>query len=113
MTFIHRLKVFKVSQEDLVQIYLLYIRSMQEQSCQVWHFSFSEQESNNIERVQKVLCQIMLKNYTSYEKGFESLRIEIPKTRRFSSFFNFAKKCLMHTYAYKMFPQNLNIMYNT
>ena len=113
MIIIHRLKAFKVSQEDLVQIYILYIRSVLEQSCQVWHFSLTEEDSNNIERVQKVACRIILENYTTYEKACESLQIESLKTRRFNLSLNFARQCLKHPFASKMFPRNENIKYNT
>ena len=37
MRMLHKLVEFHVPTEDLVNIFILYIRSILEQSCQVWH----------------------------------------------------------------------------
>ena len=62
MMILHKLYAFKVDVMDLVNIYILYIRSLLEQSCQVWHFSISEEEVADLERIQKVACRIILQN---------------------------------------------------
>ena len=62
MIMLHKLYSFNVDvdDEEMVKIYVLYIRSILEQSCQVWHFSITQEEKGDIERVQKVACRIIL-----------------------------------------------------
>ena len=54
MTILRKLAQFKPKIEDMRTIYISYIRSILEQSCQVWHFSLTQENSDDIERVQKV-----------------------------------------------------------
>ena len=42
MLILHKLYSFKVHTSYLVKIYILYIRSILEQSCVTWHFSLTE-----------------------------------------------------------------------
>ena len=68
MIILQKLVSFRVGEADLVNIYILYIRSILEQSCQVWHYTITEEEINDLERVQKVACRIILQNdYQGYE----------------------------------------------
>ena len=61
----------------MVNIYVLYIRSILEQSCQVWHHSISEEEISDIERVQKVACKVILQDrYVSYGQALEVLNLD-------------------------------------
>ena len=59
---LHKLYSFNVDvdDEEMVKIYVLYIRSILEQSCQVWHFSITQEEKGDIERVQKVAVESSL-----------------------------------------------------
>ena len=41
LRLLHKLSSFSVPTEDLINIYILYIRSILEQSCQVWHSSLT------------------------------------------------------------------------
>ena len=67
MMILHKLFEFNVPITDIDNIYNLYIRSVLEQSCVVWHHSITEDESNDLERVQKVACKVILSNrYESY-----------------------------------------------
>ena len=97
MLILHRLYSFNIEDCDMINIYVLYIRSILEQSCQVWHHTISEDEVTDIERVQKVACKIILKNrYTSYPQALETLNLETLRDRRNSLCLKFAKKCLKH-----------------
>ena len=55
MEIIRKLYKFNISIGDLVKIYIIYIRCLLEQSCVVWSSSITEEETANLERVQKVL----------------------------------------------------------
>ena len=114
MQILHRLSPFKVSQEDMVEIYVLYIRSILELNCQVWHYSLTESERYNLERVQKIACRIILKTeYSSYSEALEILKLERLEDRRTKLCLTFAKRCLKHPTASKMFPSKPVTKYNT
>ena len=62
MRILHKLVEFGIPIEDLVTIYVLYIRSILEQSCQVWHSSLSLENLQDLERVQKNALKIILQD---------------------------------------------------
>ena len=59
MTILQNLFKFSVPLEDLVMIYILYIRSVVENSAVVWHSSLTQGQVLEIERVQKVALWII------------------------------------------------------
>ena len=68
MVILHRLGKFSLPVEDLVTIYILYIRSVLEQSAVVWNSSISKGEQLDIERVQKCALRESLKKTTFHMK---------------------------------------------
>ena len=104
---LRRLCQFKVPKEDLSHIYTLYVRSMLEYNCCVWNFNITKAEENDIERVQKVACKIILQSsYTSYEDALNILGLENLKERRSRLCLKFAKRCLKYEKTRDMFPLN-------
>ena len=96
---------FQVPQLDLVNIYKLFIRSILEQSCVVWHSAITKEEENDIERVQKVCLKIILKqDYISYEQALEKVNLQTLVARREKLSLNFARKCLKNDKTKSMFP---------
>ena len=61
MTILRKLYEFNIPQEDLVLIYCMYIRSIVEYNSSVWFSSITQEQKNNLERVQKIACMIILK----------------------------------------------------
>ena len=61
MMILRNLYSFNVSQEDPVQIYCMYIRSVIEFNSSVWFSSITQEDKNDIERIQRVDCKIILK----------------------------------------------------
>ena len=107
MIILHRLYSFNIQDADMVNIYMLYIRSILEQSCQVWHHSISEEEITNLERVQKVACRVILQDrYSSYDEALEILNLETHREIRNSLCLKFAKRCLKHEKAKQLFLLN-------
>ena len=107
MIMLHKLYSFDLVDEDMVTIYILYIRSILEQSCQVWNFSISQEEKSDFERVQKVACRIILNDrYTDYLAALEQLGLQTLAERRNKLCLNFAKKCLKHKNTKDLFPLN-------
>ena len=73
MCILTNLFKFAVPQEELVNIYTLYIRSVVEQSCVVWHSSLSSGERYDLDRIQKVALSIILKDrYKNYRNVYSS-----------------------------------------
>ena len=107
MIILHKLYSFNVPDSELVLIYILYLRSILEQSCQVWHYSITEEEKSDIERVQKVACKVILQDrYTDYESALKTLNLQSLSERRDKLCLRFAKKCLKFDQTKDMFPLN-------
>ena len=68
MTILKKLYSFSVLVEDLKTIYILYIRSLEEQNVAVWSHTITQEETEDIERVQKINLKTILKeNYQNYD----------------------------------------------
>ena len=108
MLILQKLYAFNIPDEDLVQIYILYIRSILEQNCQVWHYSITNEEKSDLERVQKVATKIILKErYTNYDQALKHLNLDYLTARRDKLCLKFATKCLKHEKTKDMFPLNV------
>ena len=107
MELLRRVASFGASIEDLKTIYYLFVRSHLEQSATVWHSSLTEENSSDLERVQKSAVKIMLGNqYNGYENSLSKLNIEKLSDRRKQLCLNFAKKCVDNPKTKHMFPYN-------
>ena len=91
------------------QVYISFIRSLLEQSCNVWSSSLTVECQKDIERVQKIALKIMLKDqYKSYENALKLLDLETLKERRSILSLKFAKKCLKNPKMKNLFPPSKN-----
>ena len=94
MMIIKKLIQFNVPLAELVQIYILYIRSVVEQSAVVWHASITTGEQKDLERIQKVALRLILgENYTTYNEALKQTGLDTLRSRRTRLCLNFAKKC--------------------
>ena len=107
MQILHKIAQYKPKKEDMTHIYKMYIRSLLEQSCQVWHSSLTEQNSDDIERVQKSALRI-IEPELNYNEAIEKLGIQKLSNRRNELCLKFAKNCLENEKTKHMFPQNKN-----
>ena len=113
MVMLQKLYSFSVPISDLVEIYVLYIRSMLESSAVVWHSSLTTGQELEIERVQKVALRIILKqDYESYEQALKVTNLPTLKERRVQLCLGFARKCLKNDKNRDLFPLR-NSTYNT
>ena len=107
MSLLQKLYTFKVSIDDLVNIYILYIRSLVEQNVAVWSSTITQEEIEDIERVQKVALRIILKeSYSTYDGALSYLGLETLHTRRRGLCLRFAKRCIKNEKTASMFPPN-------
>ena len=118
MILLRKLSEFGAPIEQLKTIYTLYIRSVLEQSAVVWHSSLTQENSEDLSRVQKSACKIILKNkYESYEKSLEVLDLQDLSDRRQNLCKDFATKAARnqslgfsrHTKSHPMNTRNQSI----
>ena len=107
ISMLSKLKYAGVSTEDLLNVYVLFIRSVLEYSCVVWHSRLTCDQSMKIERVQKICLRIILAEmYVSYDAALEMSGLDSLESRREQRCLNFARKCLKNSKHMKLFPEN-------
>ena len=93
MELLRRVASFGTPVEDMKNVYFLFIRSLLEQSATVWHSSLTEENSADLERVQKCATRIILGNkYVGYKDALLKLDIEKLSDRREELCLKFAQK---------------------
>ena len=74
MQLLNKAAHFSNNKHDLRNIYLIFIRSILEQSAVVWHSSLTMKNRRDLERVQKSAVRVIMgQNYKSYKHGLKSL----------------------------------------
>ena len=107
MKILHTATKFTSNISDLKLIYNQYIRSVLEYGSNVWHSSLTQQNKEDIERLQRSSVKIILKNnYDSYKKALKVLNMETLDQRREKGNLTFAKKCLKIENMKSLFPLN-------
>ena len=107
MQLLHKVANFGTPTEDLKTIYILFIRSILEQSATLWHSSLTKENATDLERVQKSAVKLILKDkYRGYEKGLAELGLENLRERREQLCLEFAKRCVKNEKLTHMFPLN-------
>ena len=72
MSMLTKLKYIGTSIEDLLEIYVLFIRSISEYCSVAYHSSLTVSQNNDLERIQKTCLKIILgDNYISYPAALE------------------------------------------
>ena len=107
MELVRKVASFGASEEDLKNIYILFVRSHLEQSATVWHSSLTQENIDDLERVQKSAFKVILgEKYLTYNNALIRLNMETLENRREELCLNFALKCVKHKKLKKMFPLN-------
>ena len=110
LELLRKISFFGANLDDMKNIYILYIRSLLEQSCTVWHSGLTEENSQDLERIQKTSLKIILKDsYVTYEEALKTMDLENLADRRDQLCLNFAKKCLKNGKMKHLFPKNNKI----
>ena len=81
---LHYLSVLRragVQPKHLITVYCMYIRSVLEYACQVWHSHLTTELSSNLERIQKRAMSIMFPN-TSYDEALAEAKLPTLCERR-------------------------------
>ena len=83
MQLLRKVSEFTTSVEDKKEIYILYIRSILEQSSVVWYSSLTNENAEDLERVQKSAVKLILgEKYENYEEGLIKANLDSLKDRR-------------------------------
>lgn len=109
ISMLTKLKYVGVAQDDLVEVYVLFIRSLLEYCSVVWHSSLTVENANRIERVQKASLRIILgEMYIDYDAALDMCNLDRLYERRESRCLSFAEKCIKHPVNKRLFPLNPN-----
>ena len=102
-----KLKYVGTKTEDLLDIYRLYVRSILEYCAVVYHSGLTQEQSHQLETVQRVaLATILGDNYVSYDAAREMTGIPLLSERRQQRVETFCKRAVKHPRHRKMFPPN-------
>ena len=83
---------FGATRTELVHLWIVFCRSVLEQSCAVWHSMLSQENKEDLERMQKIFVKLVLKNkFTTYDTGLLHLNLETLEMRRERLCLKFAK----------------------
>ena len=81
------------------------MRSVLEHSSVVWHSSLTDENSEDLERIQKSAMKIILGNkYIDYKSALNYLQLDNLHDRRRELCERFAQKCLKNEKTKNMFP---------
>ena len=109
LSMITKLKYVGVSREDLLDIYVLFIRSVTEYCAVSFHSSLTQEQSQKLERIQKTCLKVILgEQYEDYKTALDICGLETLSDRRGKRCLDFALKCLKHPRNSRLFPQNEN-----
>ena len=107
LSMITKLKYVGVSKEDLLDIYILFIRSVTEYCAVAFHSSLTQQQSDKLEKIQKTCLKVILGDmYVSYTAALEMCGLQTLYERRLKRCLDFSLKCVKHPRNRRMFPLN-------
>ena len=105
LSMITKLKYAGVSLGDLLDIYVLFIRSVTEYCAVAFHSSLTIEQNNKLEQIQKTCLRVILGDmYTSYSGALEQTGLKLLSERRADRCLDFAKKCIKHPKNKRLFP---------
>ena len=89
------LRRFGLKIEDLIKIYIGYIRPLLEYAVPVWHPGLTVQQHNSLERIQKRACKIIMgTKYSSYHQALQTRGIQALQERREHQCLKFAQSLM-------------------
>ena len=107
MQLLRKVVSFGTPIEDLKTIYVLFVRSVLEQSATVWHSRLSQENISDLEKVQKSAFRIILQEkQKSYKQALDQLGLDSLFDRREVLCLNFAEKCIKNDKMKHIFPKN-------
>ena len=91
-----------------MHLWIIFCRSVLEQSCVVWHSSLTQENIDDLERTQKTFTKLVLKEkYLSYEDSLIKLNLDPVSQRRQALSLKFAKDGLKYEQLKDLLPVNM------
>ena len=107
LSMLTKLKYIGTSVEDLLDIYILYIRSVMEYCSVAFHSGLKDIHIRKLEGVQKTCLKVILgEMYVGYEAALEMCGLESLTIRREKRCLSFSEKCVKHPKNKRLFPLN-------
>ena len=107
MRMLHNFSKFTKNKSHIMHIFKSQVRSILEYCSTVWHSGLTKSDSKDIERIQKSAVKIMMgKNYESYSKSLEFLKLDSLHERREKNALKFAKKAIKNENFSSFFPKH-------
>ena len=79
-----------------LSLYYFKLRSVLEANCVIYHPMLTQEEANDIERIQKIVLRIILAHkYENYTQACLLMNIETLQSRRINLSLNFGLKCII------------------
>ena len=111
LSMLTKLKYVGVGIEDLINIYILFIRSCAEYCSVAFHSSLTAEHAADLERIQKTSLKVILgESYLSYNAALEMTGLVSLYDRREKRCLDFSLKCLKHPINSRLFPMNPNYL---
>ena len=107
ISILSKLKYAGINTDDLITIYILFIRSLTEYCSVVFNSSLTQKQSQKLETIQSTCLKVILDiNYISYNAALEMTGLEKLSVRRNKRQLSFAKKCVANKFTSRLFPEN-------
>ena len=76
MAIVRNAKAFGATIKEMVHLWITFCRGTIEQTCVLWHKSLTEENSHDLERVQKTFAKLALgQKYNNYEAALIKLNL--------------------------------------
>lgn len=107
LSMLTKLKYVGVKIEDLVDIYILFIRSISEYCSVAYHSSLTGEQSRTLERIQKTCLKVILgEMFIDYPSALEMTGLDTLSNRRLKRCLDFSLKSVKHDRNSRLFPIN-------
>ena len=107
LSMITKLKYVGVAIQELLEIYILSIRSITEYCSVALHSSLTKEESEKIEKIQKTCLKVILGDmFVDYPSALEMTGLQTLADRRKERCLSFALKCTKNQRNQELFPRN-------
>ena len=107
MQLLRNIHSFGASKEEMTHLWIVFCRSVLEQSCVVWGPSLTQENKDDLERTQKSFAKMVLKDkYINYENAKIILNLDSLEERRHILCLKFAKNGIKHNNLNDLFPEN-------
>ena len=93
MWLLRRMKLLKLDNFLILDVYMKEIRSLAEQGVPIWHSGLTQNQTRDLEKIQKVALRIISSDaYTNYEDACNHFKLKTLLQRRVQLCTNFAIK---------------------